>query len=258
MKKTGKILTAVFLTAAAVTAAVIVPRALMYRMADAYIRPMFTEEKTGGYFTEYDITDDGMQKVENAYFSVCIPEDYALYKEQPEESTVLYRRESSASYIVITPTPSEPSVRLEQMDLSAMCDVPLWEKKDIADGYMRLCGETPDTLYKEQKYAALFDAYTFDFWDLERTTAYCKLGAMHSMAGMPAQSLVYEKGEVCGVLYLREVVISSTKEAAYSGWFEFCEADKQDVFYSVEVISADLQELYAVINSISFSDVQAS
>ena len=68
MKKTGKILAAVFLTAAAVTAAVIVPRALMYRMADAYIRPMFTEEKTGGYFTEYDITDDGMQKVENAYF----------------------------------------------------------------------------------------------------------------------------------------------------------------------------------------------
>lgn len=257
MKKTGKILTAVFLTAAAVAAAVIVPRALMYHMADAYIRPMFSEEKTGGYFTEYDITDDRMQEVENAYFSIRIPQDYTLYKEQPEESTVLYRREPTASYIVITPTPSEPAVRLEQIDLNAMCDLPLWEKKDIADGYARLCGETPDTPYKEQKYAALFDAYTFDFWDLERTTAYCKLGAMHSMAGMPVQTLVYERGEVCGILYLREGVISSTKEAAYSGWFEFCEADKQDVFYSVEVISSDLQELYAVINSISFSDAQS-
>lgn len=256
MKTKAMVLIAVGVVAAAavtVCGTFIYPSLAIKKFEEAYLRPMYDVCGEGAKFTQYSTKIENGQLVENDCFSLMIPDGFSLLEEEPGTTTYQLVSEDKSKQALITITDGEeqslPS--LHQIDLNQQFEQKLPAPKNLEEGYEKLCGDYPDSLYEEYKYMALLDLDDFDFTDYDKAYAFCQLATFKGINCWGADANVYENEEICGVLYVDKNNTLKNNKQAFSALFRFYAADDLNCAYSVEVVTDSMDTVSGVINSIT-------
>jgi len=258
MKTKALVLIAVAVVAAAavtICGTLIYPSFAIKKFEAEYLRPMYETYGKGENFTQYSTKIENGQLVENDYFSLMIPEGFSLLEEGEEPGTTAYQLvsedKSKQALILITDGEEEEFPSLHQIDLYQLNGVKLPEPKNLEEGYEKLCGGYPDSLYEEYKYMALLDLDDFDSTDYDKAYAFCELATLKCGICCGSDAYVYENEEICGVLYISKNVTLKDNKQAFSAVFRFYDASYLNSAYSVEVITDSMDTVSGVINSIT-------
>ncbi len=228
------------------------PRMLYKTFADAYILPIMKAEGTGERFEAYDITDSSLVRTELDDFSVGLPADYGFNSEKSDARSYFYHAEQMREYIEIHPKPDERPMRLSDIMIEDMWDLklPLFRFGNLSKGCERIGNGQPDSLYGEMKCAVLLEENDFSFWNIDQGSAFCKLAIMQGTYTSGTDAYIYEREDLCGIIYIMDIHFSDTNEPAYDVCFEFYAADDLNTPYELTIITPSLENAYAIINSI--------
>ncbi len=258
MKTRALVLTGVSVVATAVVAVygtVLFPGRKIKAFEAEYLRPLYEIYGEGADFTEYSAKIENGQLVENDYFSLMIPDDFSFLEDGEEAGTTTYQLvsedDSVQAAIIVTDGEAEALPSLRQIDLSHLFEQKLPEPKDLEEGYEKLCGDYPDSLYEEYKYMALLDLDDFDSTDYDKAYAFCQLAAFKGINCTGTDAYVYENNDICGVLYIDKNCTLQTNEQTFSALFSFYDVSDLNCAYSVRIFTDSMDLVNGVINSIS-------
>lgn len=258
MKKKALVLTGVSVAAAAAVAfygTVLFPGRKIKAFEAAYLRPCYLDCGESAKFTEYSAKIENGYLVENDVFSLMLPEaivyegegsdsEEQVYKEAAEDGTI-------RNIVIVQNGSSERMPSLREINLNKMFEVDLPEPKDLEEGYEKLCGGYPDSMYEEEKCVAQLDLENFDYTDYNKAYAFCELSALKGIYGYDSDVYVYENGNICGVLYVNEMLRITGNPDSFGVIFNFYDTSNLNRSYSVQIVTESMDFVNGVINSIT-------
>lgn len=258
MKKKALVLTGVSVAAAAAVAVygtILFPGRKIKAFEAEYLRPCYLDCGESAKFTEYSAKIENGYLVENDVFSLMLPEAFVyegeysdseekVYKEAAEDGTI-------RNIVVVQNGSSERMPSLREINLNKLFEVDLPEPKNLEEGYEKLCGGYPYSMYEEEKCVAQLDLENFDYTDYNKAYAFCELSALKAIYGYDSDAYVYENEEICGVLYISKNVTLKDNKQAFSALFRFYDASNLNRSYSVQIVTESMDLVNGVINSIT-------
>ncbi len=220
------------------------PRVLMSTLVMDTYDEMELDQVYSEYFTGYDTEITGAQTIGNELLSLDIPADWELGKIGELSALYYHDADKTESVIILDYTDTidmnigaqyKPEDKLEGIAIASIM-------KAIKDmGY----GEVTSR-YGTTKCARMLKRSDYKFWNLNRGAGFTILIPIKSIMFYGEQSYIYEAEDKCGFVNFTLI------DGVYHATVEMYSYADLDTAYTVMVAVKDIEQLYGIINSISF------
>ncbi len=179
-----------------VAALVLVPRIRLYNaVKDIDLGPV------GEMFTQYDVTDDNLVRIEEEYCYISIPVDYE-YEEKDVIKTYKYSEDEAVSFS--NDTNEEALVFLQDSfgESLELFDIEM-QMKDLKKGFEDLGYGIPDNEYNTVKNMYLLNEDDYSFWNYNKGLAYALTARMKSETMWMSKQYIYEREDMYATVLAR-------------------------------------------------------
>lgn len=221
---------------------VILPRIVLQDAVDSYRRGIVPAE----YILDFSNKPDDAVTVENDYFSVGISEDFTLNNADKELGVLSYKSNTNGDAIMICYEPNDMTKSL--LDREMYKDDIVLEEAGIDNPEERvslLCSVSPDSYYNTLKNAALLDSSNYDFWNLDKATAFYILGSIRESAYGGYIPYIYERDNVFAI-------ISKPEKEGKGYIIDMVKADDLNSTYLIIYNTKYLDDVVALVNTLEF------
>ncbi len=225
-----------------VYAKILLPRIVLQDAVDSYRRGIVP----GEYILDFSNKPDDAVTVENDYFSVDIPENFTLNNEDKELGMLSYKSNKDGDAIMICYEPNDMSKSLLDREMYKN-DIVLEEAgiDNPEERVSSLCLVSPDSYYNTIKNAALLDSSNYDFWDLDKATAFYILGRIREGAYSGYIPYIYEREDVFAI-------ISKPIKEGKGYIVDMVKADDLNTTYLIIYNTKYLDDVVALVNTLEF------
>lgn len=256
MRKKTALITVIAAIIALIAAGIFIllPRIQIKSLAEEYIFPMFELiPQNGGYFENYGAKISSGTQVQNQLFRLTLPEGYV------SDNDGIYSNGEGEFAEVSSESPELPDT-LDTIDLSDFFDVKLPERNDLSEAYRAVGAGGGDTVFGSLKSAVLLKKSDYSFWDIDKALAFCKLaelGEIYFGGGEEEENLIYERGNVKGIVSINEVRSYKNDRESYDTYysvlFMFFNENDLDTPYFLNMTVRSPENAFGVINSVEFN-----
>lgn len=233
---------------------ILLPRMQIKVFAEEYIFPFLElTPQNGGYFEDYGAEISSGTQVQNDIFRLTLPEGYV-----PDDDGNYSNGEGEFAE-VSSESPELPDT-LETIDLNEFYDVKLPERNDLSEAYRAVGAGGGDTVYGSLKSSVLLKKSDYSFWDIDKALAFCKLAELseiYFINGEEEENLVYERGNVKGIVSINEVRRykndGESYDTYYSVFFMFFNENDLDTPYFLNMTVSSPENAFGVLNSVEFN-----
>lgn len=237
-KKKIIVLVGILVVLATVVALVLVPRIRLYNaIKDIDLGPM------GEIFTQYDVTDDSLVKIEEEYCYISIPEEYE-YEENDviktykysEDEAVSFSKDANEEVLILLQDSYGESLELFDIEM---------QMKDLKKGFEDLGYGTPDNEYNTVKNMYLLNEDDYSFWNYNKSLAYALTAYMKSETMWMSKQYIYEREDMYATVLAR--LWDDGKCYYYATVYKPDDLNKSFV---VIIRTNDEQKAMAILNSV--------
>lgn len=233
---------------------ILLPRLQIKNFAEEYIFPFLElTPQNGGYFEDYGAKISSGTQVQNELFRLTLPEGY-IYDGDGKYSNGV------GEFVEVSSESPELPDTLDTIDLNEFFDVKLPERNDLSEAYRTVGAGGGDTVYGSLKSAVLLEKSDYSFWDIDKALAFCKLAELseiYFINGEGEENLVYERGNVKGIVSINEVRIykndGENYDTCYSVLFMFFNENDLDTPYFLNMTVRSPENAFGVFNSVEFN-----
>ena len=225
---------------------VIVPRVMLHNL----IKETLSSVGEGAeYFTEYDIVHTGATfSADNGHIAIDIPEECVkqdidlneaqLYKEDNQCMVILLKSDEIDGMNILDPEKFDASDYKVKIGLN-----------ELTEGIESFGNGLPNSAYGTWKCAYMLDEEDYKPQSLNNQVAYSVIGVLKVSLPQFGEISVYENGEICGFVTVRENA-EPENEGKYSVSLEIFTKDNLNKSTFVMVTTNNLDEAYAIMNSV--------
>ena len=180
----------------AVAALILVPRVRLYNaVKDIDLGPV------GEMFTQYDVTDDSLVRIEEEYCYISVPEDY---KYEENDLIKSYKHSEDEAVSIPVDTNEETFVFLDDSygETFELFDIEM-QMKDLEKGFEDLGYGIPDNEYNTLKNMYLLNEDDYSFWNYNKGLAYALTARMKSETMWMSKQYIYEREDVYATVLAR-------------------------------------------------------
>lgn len=230
------------------------PRIMIYRAVREFIKGI---PYSAEYFTEYNVHNDTYTEIETDWYTLTLPSEIQLQPSLEGSSLRQYKNTDETITVLLDGKSDNSDLNMyAQENYSEISTVDLnMELERFKNGFDKIGKGHPDSAYGLHKCAALINSDDYDFWDLEKGYAFLVVGLFKAF-NEPITGryhLIYESEEICGIFSYDIKTDEETNAEYYSIWFDFYSTDDLNTEYVIIAKTQTLEDVYAIVNSITFN-----
>lgn len=226
---------------------ILLPRIMLYKMVKDYLPSI---DKSAEYFTDFNISNNDVQTIDNGYISVKIPSNYNQDTRNLEILPFMYRNPDKDESVMLLEKFSDLS-DLNFLDPEKYGNIDGVSKdmgvNEIKSGFKSVGKGLPDSAYNTYKIVLLLNKDDYSFWNFKKGTCFLTAAVMKEiLCSNYDEMYLYEKDNIRGTIMIKN------GENKYDVVFSFYDVNDLNKAYDILIIAKNLDDVYAVINSAEF------
>ena len=226
---------------------VLLPRVMLYKIVKNNLPSI---DKNAEYFTDFNMTNNDVQTIDNGYISVKIPSDYYQQTRNLELMPYLYKSPDNEETVFFMKEPDDLSGLnlLRPENFENMENVPKdIGIKEITSGFESIGKGLPDSAYNTYKLMLLINKDDYSFWNIKKGTCFAIIAVMKEILMSSYEEFyLYERDDIRGIIIITE------RENKYQVIFEIYNSDDLNTVHTLQIGVKNIDDAYAIINSAEF------
>lgn len=226
---------------------VLLPRIMLYKIVKNSLPSI---DKTAEYFTDFNMTNNDVQTIDNGYISVKIPDRFIHNEEKAELIPYLYNTSDNSETFFFMPEKGDLNgLNLLNPEMykdidGVPSDIGI---KEITKGFESIGKGLPDSAYNTYKLMLLINKDDYSFWNLKKGVCFSIAAVMKEiLMSSYGEFYLYERDNIRGIIMITEI------EDKYQVIFDIYNSDDLNTVHTLQIGVKNIDDAYAIINSAEF------